>query len=87
MNKKVVLGIIVTVVLAGIIGGVVAFVLLRQPKIKPEDIWQSYISLINEHQYEKMYEMITQDSKNQYVFAKIMMFLCRMVALLPSKWA
>ena len=59
MNKKVVLGIIVTVVLAGIIGGVVAFVLLRQPKIKPEDIWQSYISLINEHQYEKMYEMIT----------------------------
>ena len=65
MNKKVVLGIIVTVVLAGIIGGVVAFVLLRQPKIKPEDIWQSYISLINEHQYEKMYEMITQDSKNQ----------------------
>ena len=67
MNKKVVLGIIVTVVLAGIIGGVVAFVLLRQPKIKPEDIWQSYISLINEHQYEKMYEMITQDSKNQIV--------------------
>ena len=65
MNKKVVLGIIVTVVLAGIIGGIVAFVLLRQPKIKPEDIWQSYISLINEHQYEKMYEMITQDSKNQ----------------------
>lgn len=65
MNKKVVLRIIVTVVLAGIIGGVVAFVLLRQPKIKPEDIWQSYISLINEHQYEKMYEMITQDSKNQ----------------------
>ena len=67
MNKKVVWGIIVTVVLAGIIGGVVAFVLLRQPKIKPEDIWQSYISLINEHQYEKMYEMITQDSKNQIV--------------------
>lgn len=67
MNKKVVLGIIVTVVLAGIIGGVVAFVLLRQPKIKPEDIWQSYISLINEYQYEKMYEMITQDSKNQIV--------------------
>ena len=65
MNKKVVLGIIVTVVLAGIIGGVVALVLLRKPKIKPEDIWQSYISLINEHQYEKMYEMITQDSKNQ----------------------
>ena len=65
MNKKVVFGMIITVVLAGIIGGVVAFVLLRQPKIKPEDIWQSYISLINEHQYEKMYEMITQDSKNQ----------------------
>ena len=65
MNKKVVLGIIVTVVLAGIIGGVVAFILLSQPKIKPEDIWQGYISLINEQQYEKMYEMITQDSKNQ----------------------
>ena len=66
MNKKCVVVIIIAVVLA-IIGGIVTFIFLNQPKIKPEEIWQSYISLINEQQYEKMYEMITQDSKNQIV--------------------
>ena len=49
MNKKVVVGIIVAVIVT-IVGGVIAFVLL-QPKTNPEEIWQSYISLINEQKY------------------------------------
>lgn len=64
MNKKVIVGIIIAVVLA-IIGGVVAFVSLSQPKINPEDVWQNYISLINEQKYEEMYAMLTEDSKSQ----------------------
>lgn len=65
MNKKVIVGIIVAVVIIAIIGGVVAFWVLNQPKTNPEDIWQSYISLINEQKYEEMYEMLTEDSKAQ----------------------
>ena len=64
MNKKVVIGIIIAVIVA-IVGGVVAFVLLSQPKINPEDIWQNYISLINEQKYEEMYAMLTEESKAQ----------------------
>lgn len=63
MNKKVVVGIIVAVIIVAIIGGVVAFWVLNQPKTNPEDIWQSYISLINEQKYEEMYAMLTEDSK------------------------
>jgi len=64
MNKKVIIAIVVAVIVA-IFGGVIAFLLLSQPKIKPEDIWQSYISLINERKYEEMYAMLTEDSKAQ----------------------
>lgn len=65
MNKKVVVGIIVAVIVVAIIGGVVAFWVLNQPKTNPEDIWQNYISLINEQKYEEMYAMLTEDSKAQ----------------------
>jgi len=64
MNKKVVIAIIIIAIVA-IIGGIVAFAMLSQPKINPEDIWQSYISLINEQKYEEMYAMLTEDSKKQ----------------------
>ena len=63
MNKKVVIGIIAGVVVAII--GVVVFLILSQSKVKPEDIWQSYIKLINEQKYEEMYAMLTQESKSQ----------------------
>lgn len=65
MNKKLVISIIVAVALVAIIGGVVAFFMLSKPKTNPEDIWQSYISLINEQKYEEMYAMLTEDSKSQ----------------------
>lgn len=64
MNKKVVVGIIVAVVLVAVIVGV-AFFVLNQSKTNPEDIWQNYISLINEQKYEEMYEMLTEESKSQ----------------------
>jgi len=64
MNKKVIIGIVVAVIVA-IAGAVVAFFILGQPKVNPEDIWQSYISLINEQKYEEMYGMLTEESKAQ----------------------
>lgn len=64
MSKKIVVGIVIEVIVA-IVGGVLAFVLLSQPKINPEDVWQSYISLINEQKYEEMYVMLTEESKAQ----------------------
>jgi len=63
MNKKVVIGIIAGVVVAII--GVVAFFMLNQSKTNPEDVWQSYIKLVNEQKYEEMYAMLTQESKSQ----------------------
>ena len=64
MNKKVIITIVVATIIA-IVGGVIAFLLLSKPKIKPEDVWQSYISLINEQKYQEMYSMLTDDSKTQ----------------------
>ena len=65
MSKKVVVGIIAAVVVVALVGGVVAFFMLNGPRTNPEDIWQSYISLINEQKYEEMYAMLTEDSKTQ----------------------
>lgn len=65
MNKKVVIGIVVAIVLIAIIGGVVAFFVLNNPKTNPEDIWKKYISLINEQKYEEMYSMLSEESKAQ----------------------
>ena len=64
MNKKIIIGIVIAVLLVAIIGGV-AFFMLSKSKTKPEDIWQNYISCINEQKYEEMYEMLTEESKAQ----------------------
>ena len=63
MNKKVIIAIFIVTIVA-IIGGVIGFILL-QPKTNPEDIWQNYISLINEQKYEEMYAMLTEESKTE----------------------
>lgn len=65
MNKKILIGIIVAVVLIAITGGSVGIYILNKPKIEPETFWQKYVSLINEQKYEEMYEMLTQESKEQ----------------------
>ena len=64
MNKKVVIGIIVTIIIAVALGIGIVF-MMNRPQTNPEDIWQKYISLINEQKYEEMYEMLTEDSKAQ----------------------
>ena len=64
MNKKIVIGIIIFVVIA-IAVTVGAIFVLRQPKVNPEDIWQEYISKINEQKYDEMYNMLTEDSKSR----------------------
>ena len=65
MNKKLVIAIIVSVIILGIAGGIVAFGMLNKPKTNPEDIWQKYICLINDQKYEEMYTMLTEESKKQ----------------------
>ena len=64
MNKKIIIAITVIVVM---IIAIVAVVLIinKEPKIKPEDTWQKYISCINEQKYDEMYEMLTESSKQQ----------------------
>ena len=64
MNNKVIIGIVVAVVLVISIG-LVAFFMLSKSKVNPEEIWKTYISLINEQKYEEMYEMLTEESKAQ----------------------
>ena len=66
MSKKVIITIIIILVLVvAIAGGVTAYFFLNQVKEKPEDIWQQYISLITEQEYDEMYNMITNSSKQQ----------------------
>ena len=62
MNKKIIIGIVIAIVLIAIVGGIVVFV-QNKNKANPEDIWQKYISCINDRNYEEMYNMITEESK------------------------
>lgn len=66
MNKKVIIiiAIIVVIILAAC-GGGIAYSLTKKQKIKPEDIWNQYISNLNDAKYEEMYDMITEKSKTQ----------------------
>lgn len=64
MNKKVVMGIVVAIVIIIIIAGIIVFA-LNNSKSKPEEVWQKYISCINDRKYEEMYNMITESSKQQ----------------------
>ena len=62
MNKKIVIGIVIAIIIIVIVGGIVVFV-QNKNKTNPEDIWQKYISCINDRNYEEMYNMITEESK------------------------
>lgn len=64
MNKKTIIGIIIAIIIIGVIVGGIVYT-LNIKKAKPEDIWQQYISYINERKYEEMYEMLTEESKAQ----------------------
>ena len=65
MNRKTTIVMVVSIIAIAIIGGIITFFILGGSKTNPEDIWQLYISLINEEKYEQMYDMLTEDSKAQ----------------------
>ena len=65
MNKKIVIGIIIAIIIVALAGVGVAVYILNQNKTNPEEIWKSYISKINEQKYEEMYQMLSETSKQQ----------------------
>lgn len=62
-NKKVIIIALVAVIVICAIIGIVAYI--NRTKEKPEDVLSTYISLINEQKYEEMYNMISNESKEQ----------------------
>ena len=66
MKKKIIIIIVIVLITAILIGGgLVAYYISNKEKTTPEDIWNQYISYINEEKYEEMYEMITDTAKSQ----------------------
>ena len=64
MNKKIIIAIVVIALIIIIAGTLTAVWILNQPKNDPAKTWQTYISCINNKNYEEMYNMITEESKN-----------------------
>ena len=63
MNKKMIIGIVVAIIIV-ITGIVTAVFIINQPKNDPAETWQKYIACINNKNYEEMYNMLTDTSKN-----------------------
>lgn len=61
-TKKIIIIIAIILTIVGI--GVISYLNNRDLN-KPEDVLKQYIAYINEQKYEEMYEMISEDSKNQ----------------------
>lgn len=61
MKKKVIISIMIIIILTAVIAGV--FFYLNYTSEKPENILNNYVSLINEKNYEAMYDQITEESK------------------------
>ena len=66
MNKKIVIGIVVTIIaiVFAVVGGVIAYRMTRDTS-KPEDVLIKYVGYVNEQNYEEMYKLLTNDSKEQ----------------------
>ena len=62
MNKKLIL--ILSIILI-IVAVIVTIIVINSDKEKPEDVFASYISNINDKNYENMYEFLSSDSKNK----------------------
>lgn len=65
MKKKIILITILIVLIIAFIGVAIFFVLNNKQIATPEEIFTKYISYISKQKYEKMYDMITEDSKNR----------------------
>ena len=57
--------IIIIAVILTIVGIGVIFYLNNRDLNKPEDVLKQYVAYINEQKYEEMYEMLSEESKNQ----------------------
>lgn len=66
MNKKIVIGIVVTIIVIvfAVAGGLIAYRMTRDTS-KPEDVLIKYVGYVNEQNYEEMYKLLTNDSKEQ----------------------
>ena len=63
-NKKIAIIVLVLIVIIVIIVAIIACVVIfNMPKEKPEDVLNSYISMINDKNYEGLYSMISAESK------------------------
>ena len=61
MKKKVLIGILILIIL--IVAIIAIFIVKKNKTEKPEDVWSQYISYINEQKYEEMYNMLTENSR------------------------
>ena len=62
-NKKVLIGIIATVLI--LIAVTIVIIMMNQNNNKPQELLTTYISLINEQKYEEMYNLISESSKSE----------------------
>ena len=63
-NKKVIIGALVAVILV-VVAIVVAVVLINKNATKPEDVFSDFISKVNDKNYEEMYNLISESSKDE----------------------
>ena len=66
MDKKRIAIIAVAVVVVGIIIGAILYLNYELTKSKPEDVFNAYISHLQNGEYEQMYELLTDDAKAAY---------------------
>ena len=61
MNKKLIIPIIILIILVAAI----TIYFNTQNSAKPQDTLTTYISLLNDHKYEEMYNLLSENSKSQ----------------------
>lgn len=63
MNKKIIIPIIISIVIIAIIG--ITVFAIQKNKAKPDEIWQKYVTCLNEQKYDEMYDMLTEEAKGR----------------------
>ena len=59
-NKKLA---IIAIILVLVVVAIICVIAFNTPKNKPEDVLNSYISMVNEKNYEGLYSLISNNSK------------------------
>ncbi len=63
MNKKIIIPIIISIVIIAIIG--ITVFAIQKNKAKSDEIWQKYVTCLNEQKYDEMYDMLTEEAKGR----------------------